>query len=245
MTDPKAQAEAFVTELETAIGASLKAAALFGSAARGEWVHGLSDVNVLLMIEDIDGALLEKAAPATQRAAKNGLAPLPIEAQAWRRAADVFAIEIADMKDSLLTLRGNDPTVGLVADPVTMRLQAERELRAKLLNLQGALLLAAGEKPRVGEVLVRSLPSFTTYLRTALRLVEQEVPTGSAEVISRGCLLVGADPGAFLDVFWARQDGGKLQAAVSDPLTNGFNTAAERLTAYIDQLATRAGGFGR
>src|SRR5690606_31107163 len=143
----------------------LRSAALFGSAARGEWIEGVSDVNVLVLVDDIDATLLERSAEATSAAVERGVMPLLMELDEWRRAGDVFCIELADMRDAHIALRGEDPAAHYNAVPSNLRLQAERELRAKLLHLHGGMLAAARDRVRLGQLLLRALPSFVTYLR--------------------------------------------------------------------------------
>jgi predicted nucleotidyltransferase len=234
MKDPRKLAEDFVTALRGALGTRLQAASLYGSAARGEWIDGLSDVNVLVLLENIDPRTLADAAPAARGALAGGLAPLPVETAEWARAADVFPIELADMKDASIPLFGDVSPNGFPADAAGMRLQAERELRAKLIQLHAGMLALAQDRKGLGEMLVRALPSFTTYLRAALRLAGKPVPRASGEVIVEGCKLTSADPAAFLRVLEARAAGGKLELNLRDPLADQFNAAAERLAAFTD-----------
>jgi predicted nucleotidyltransferase len=234
MSDPKTVAQDFIRQLQGVLGQRLHAATLFGSVARGEWVEGLSDVNVLVLLDDIHARALSDAAPAARKALSEGVRPLLMELDEWGRASDVFPIEVADMKDANQVLLGRDPTASVAIEPGSLRLQAEREMRAKLIHLHAGMLVAADDRSRLGELLVRALPSFTTYLRTALRLAGHPVPRTSAEVIPRGCALVGADPSAFLTVLQARSPRGKLEVSLQDALADQFNTAAERIAAFTD-----------
>jgi predicted nucleotidyltransferase len=232
--DPRQLAEDFVDELRTAISGRVRAAALFGSVVRNEWIEGVSDVNVLILLDDIDAPLLGRAAPAATHALARGLTPLLMELDEWRRAADVFTIELADMKDASITLYGDDPVAAPMVQHPILRLQAERELRAKLLHLHAAMLMAADDQARLGQIFIHALPSFTTYLRTALRLAQQPVPRTSRDVIESGCAVAGADPAAFLRVLDARTSGEAFEVALDEPVADQFNTAAEQLAAYID-----------
>jgi hypothetical protein len=115
-----------------------------------------------------------------------------------------------------------------------MRLQAERELRAKLLHLHGGMLIAADDPARLGQLFALALPSFTTYMRTTLRLAEKPVPADSRGVIEQACALVGADATPFLEILDARASGKAPKIRLTDPVADRFNTAATRLATYID-----------
>jgi hypothetical protein len=210
---------------------------LFGSVARGESVQGVSDINVLLLIDHIDPATLKQASPATRNWVKTAQeAPLLFEADQWVRAADVFAIEIADMRDAHEVLYGIDPLEQTHIDETAMRIQAERELRGKLLQLQTGLLVAAQTPDDVGRLLLQSIPSFTTYMRTVLRLAGQTVPPTTPAVIAAACALVGAKSHACEQVWEARTGRRALKVAVDGGMVDEYYETAEKLADYVDTL---------
>ena len=233
MKDPRQLAETFVRDVRSAAGEHLQAAALFGSAARGEWLEGVSDVNVLLLLDDIDARVLSRLSPVARKAVAGGIRPLLMERQEWRRARDVFGIELMDMRDAHVPLHGDDPTADLACETAALRLQAEHELRGKLLHLHAGMMLAEDAR-RVGQLLVHALPSFVTYLRTVLRLTGAPVPSTMREVINAGSAAIGAEPNPFLTVLEARVSGARLDAALTEPLAGQFNHNAERLAAFVD-----------
>lgn len=236
--NPRTLATSFVEELHGAVGDRLQAATLFGSAARGEWIAGVSDVNVMVLLDTLDAPLLATAAPAVRHAMEAGVVPLVMEMDEWRRAADVFTIELADMRDAHEPLHGEDPVTGPTLPASHMRLQAERELRAKLLHLHGGMLIAADDPKRLGRLFALALPSFTTYMRTTLRLADQPVPPDSRGVIRQACDLVGADAAPFLAILDARASGDAPEIRLTDSIADQFNTAATRLATYIDNFGS-------
>ena len=230
-------AQKLVNEWTTMFGTRLRSALLFGSVARGEAIEGVSDVNVLLLVDQIDAATLKKASATTRTWIRTSReAPLLFEADQWVRAADVFAIELADMRDAHETLHGSDPLAACHLDEGAMRMQAERELRGKLLQLQTGLLVAGDTPQDVGVLLTQSIPSFTTYMRTVLRLSGHEVPKRTPEVIQQACAKVSGDTAAYLRVWEARVAKTKLKVAVDDPLVDAYYDTAEKLADFVDTL---------
>ena len=235
--DPIESARKLVNDWVGLFAGRLRSALLFGSVARGEAVPGISDINVLLLIDHIDATTLKQASPATRGWMKASLeAPLLFEADQWVRAADVFAIEIADMRDAHEVLYGTDALDAARLDESAMRLQAERELRGKLLQLQTGLLVAADAPADVGRLLMQSLPSFTTYMRAVLRLAGERVPDTTPEVIERATRLVGGNADAYQQVWIARRNGGGLKLAVNDAMVDAYYDTAEKLADYVDTL---------
>jgi predicted nucleotidyltransferase len=237
MAAARQTAERFVEELSTRLGDRLTAAVLFGSVARGEAIPGVSDINLLLLFHVVDAAVLRTAAPAARRWVDAGnTAPLVLTADEWRSASDVFAIEVLDMKDAHEPLLGEDPVAGLEVQRRHLRLQAEREIRGKQVQLREGLLLVADQPSELGRLLLAALPSFTTYLRAALRLAGLPVPADTAGVIRDGCALVAADPTALEETWRARRAGTPFAAGPEDALVTGYYDAVERTAGYIDNL---------
>jgi hypothetical protein len=160
--------------------------------------------------------------------------PLLMELGEWRRAADVFSIELADMSDAHVPLLGDDPVAHHEPQSELLRLQAERELRGKLLHLHAGMLLAADDGARLGQLFIRALPSFITYMRVVLRLAGRDVPQESRQVIGEAATLVGIEGAEFMRVLRARTGREKLALNLGDPLTQNFNASAQRLADFID-----------
>lgn len=234
MKDPRKLADEFVTGLKRDLGERMRSAALFGSAARSEWVEGVSDVNVLVLVDTIDAQLLSRGSTTARDSVKRSVMPLLMELDEWRRAGDVFSIELADMRDAHVPLFGDDPVAHYTPNAGNLRLQAERELRAKLLHLHAGMLLAGDDRKRLGTLFMHSLPSFTTYMRAALRLSGKPVPPATPEVIEQACDIAGADAGSFMRVYNARTSRSKLELDLGDPLADRFNASAQQLAEYID-----------
>lgn len=231
--DAREVATKFAAEVSGALGDRLSSVVLYGSASRGEWLGSASDINVLVLVDDIGGASLAALSPVVRKFAKERVRPIVVERREWQRASDVFGIELAEMQDWHALLAGEDPLMGLLVQKPALRLQAERELRGKLLQLHLGMLLA--ESPaQLGALLLGALPALTTYFRTALRLAEQPVSPETERTLREGCALVGADPAGVLAVLQARRSGKPLELRLQDPLVDQFNTAAEQLAAYID-----------
>ena len=234
---PEQVARALVTSLQAVLNQRVECAVLYGSAARGEYVEGESNVNVMVLLDNIDTGTLSTVAPVAARWAKEGHhPPLIMEREQWRRAADVFAIELADMRDAHTPLHGVDGVATVQVASSDLRHQAERELRGKLLQLQTGLLMSAESPEAVGALLKKALPSFTTYLRAVLRLAARNLPATTPEVIRESAALVGVSPDAWLEVWQARVQHKPLKLRLTDSIVEQYHTAAEQTAVYVDNL---------
>lgn len=235
--NPRETARELVRDWKDQFGDRLRSALLFGSVARNEFVPDVSDINVLLLIDHIDAATLKKASASTRKWVRKAReAPLVFELAHWPRAADVFSIEIADMQDAHEMLHGEDPLANALINEDSMRHQAERELRGKLLQLQTGLLVAANTPAGVGKLLLNSVPSFATYLRAVLRLAGQPAPVSTVDTINHAAGHIGVNPSAVLRVWEARSKKTALKLAVDDPLVDAYYETAERTAGFVDNL---------
>ena len=197
-------------KLLVAAGDNLKALVLFGSAARGEYHERHSDLNVLCLLgrakaEDIE-ALHEAAVWWEQ---KKFPAPQIFTLEELRASADIFAIELLDMKTHHKMIYGEDFFHELEVPMQLHRLQVERELRTNWVKLRQGILLA----PRKDQVLIRlmdaSVSTFVTLFRHALVVLGQNPPAARREVVADIARLAGSSPEAFLTVLDVRE--GKRQ----------------------------------
>ena len=235
--NPREAASELTAGLRERAGPNLRSVVLHGSVARDEAVAGVSDVNVLVLLDDASPEHLRAIAPLARDWSESaGAPPLIFEDREWARAADVFAIEVADMKDAHELLYGMDPVAALEPKRNELRLQTERELRGKLLQLREGSLLAAESPTELGWLLTAALPSFTAYMRATLRLAGQPVPKDTPTVILRTAETIAGDPASFAAVWEARAAGRKLEARITDPIVADFYGLAERMADHVDRL---------
>src|SRR5271167_1649380 len=95
----EAKLSEFVGRLKSAAADNLKAVVLYGSAVTGEFAEKHSDINILCLVERAGTAELERLHDPSRWWMKQGSAvPLVFTLDELARSADVFAIEMLDMK---------------------------------------------------------------------------------------------------------------------------------------------------
>jgi hypothetical protein len=234
--DPRTIAQDVARDLARVLGQRLRGVVLYGSVARGEHVPEVSDINILVLIDDIDSAAIALAAPTAARMAEHSVNPLVLEWADRTRAADVFGIELLDMQDAHEVLHGANPFADLIVDRRALRLQAERELRSKLLGLHSGMLHALEAPELLGALLIGTLPAFVTHQRAVLRLTRQPVPGSMPGVIDAATALVGCDPAGMRAAHAARLAARPWKLSLSDPIVESYRAACERTAKYVDVL---------
>ncbi len=173
------------------------AAVLHGSAARGDFIEGRSDLNLLVVAGRLDPADLRGVAPVLSRFEREAMSPpLLIPRGEWDRAADVFPIEISDMRSGYEVLRGSDPLAPLVIRPRDLRHALEAELRGKLLRLRLDFGLYHGDQSRLAAVVGHSIGPIRVLLRATVTLAGRPTPRADDVLARETAGVTGADEGA-------------------------------------------------
>ncbi len=223
----------FLGQVDAALGGGYSAV-LYGSAARGDFVPGRSDLNLILITDDLSPASLSRLGPPFEGWRKSGYEPpLVILRSEWARATDVFPIEITDMRCGYEVLRGPDPLAGLQVAPADLRHALEREFRGKLLRLRQGYIAAAGDPAALGTLAGRSAGTFLVLLRGLLVLLGRSVPHEPVEVAAASAAAMGVDGEPLLNVVRHRAERGWR---CSPAEFEGYLDSVARAAGYLDQL---------
>ncbi len=231
------RAEDFARKLTGVYGGDLRSVVLYGSAARGEYREGASDLNLLVLLRDTSPATLRKASELARGWVGEGNPPpMMLSEDEWLRSADVFPIEYSDIRDAHRVIVGDDIVSRVEVAPEHLRHQVEAELKGKHIQLRERYLLHAGRPEELGELLVRSFSTFLVLFRSVLRLADGSAPRHPEEVVRSTAEHVGFDAAPLLEIQRARTSGGKLAPAADAPVVTGYLEAVEAVVRYVDRL---------
>ncbi len=231
MTDPKI--DEFVQKLKAAAPADLKSVILYGSAAAGEFHSKHSDFNLLCIFDRADARLIEAIHGPVEWWTKQGhRAPLVFTLEELARSADVFAIELLDMKSHHRLLFGPDILEDISVPMRYHALQVERELRTGWLRLRQATLAAPRKSKIYLELMVASFSSFAALFRHGLIALGEAPAENKREAIARIGVFAGADPDGFQAILDYRE--GKKEAREMD-----VEKTLNRYFAFVEAVADK------
>jgi predicted nucleotidyltransferase len=194
----EAKLSELVNRLKAAAGENVKAVVLYGSAVSGEFQKEHSDLNILCIVERAGAADIERLHPVAEWWMKErNPAPLIFTMEELQRSADVFAVEMVDIKRHHRMLLGTD---FLDRFDVPMRLhglQVERELRTGWLRLRQAILAAPQKKKVHLGIMMESVAAFCALFRHAMLAVGQALPGNKRESVDAAASLSGGNPAGF------------------------------------------------
>ena len=199
-----------VQKLKAAAGDNLKAVILYGSAATEEFHSKHSDLNILCLVGAADAAHLEALHGAVEWWIRRGQRPpLVFTLEELRRSADIFTIELLDMKSRHRILYGENVLAEISVPMHYHSIQVERELRTDWLRLRQAILAAPKKSKVYLELMVSSFSAFAALFRHALIALGEVPAETKREAIGRIAQFAGADPAGFQTILSLRE--GKIR----------------------------------
>ena len=233
---PEKKISEFVGRLREAGGANLESVILFGSAVAGDFHPEFSNVNLFCVLRDCSFSALQAFAPAVKWwDSQKQPPPLFMTRDEIVRSVDVFTIELIDMQQHHRVLFGEDVIAPLEIPMRLHRAQVEYELREKLILLRQRSLLATQKDQRLWELLVHSIPSFSTLFRHALIALGQPAPTSKREAVAELAKIVHFDPASIHQVLDVREHKLNTKAVEVRKLFAGYLAAIEQVTAAVDK----------
>lgn len=183
------------------------AAVLYGSAARGDWDPRHSDVNLLLVLADASPASLARLTPAVRAWHDAGFtAPLLVAHEEWARSADVFPVEITDMRLAYRVRRGEDPVAELQVKDADLRRAVEASLRGKLIRLRQAYARFGESMPTLGGFAMATVSELLVLLRCIAVLKGRDPGTDARATVAALAPELGPLEGAVAEVAGHRRD---------------------------------------
>ncbi len=177
----------FVNSLKDIFSDNLFSVLVYGSYVKGNFVPGVSDINVLILLNKPDNnAILNFGKTLHKKIKKFIITPLIITKDEFLRSADVFPIEYFDIKSRHLLIYGEDIIEKLELKKTNLRHQIEDRLRGSLVSLRQVLVASKGKRYILKKYLL-NWPGLYNALFRGLLILEDEknIPDGSFELLER------------------------------------------------------------
>lgn len=223
-------------EIRGRMGTGLISVVLYGSAAGADFHPGVSDINLLLLVERITRLELEALRELVRRFRRVRLAvPLLLTPEDVRDSLDVFPIEFLEFKEKRKVLHGPDFLENTEIGLGNLRHECEHELRGRLIRLRQSFMEGRPTKAFLRGLLLSAHQSNVPAFRAALRLKRVSPPLGRDEIFSELSREFHLDHAVF-----ARLQALRLDPKVTDRellgLFERYGTEVEKLVQAVDQL---------
>jgi hypothetical protein len=198
-----------------------------------------SKYNILIVLEKIGPADLRNAHACVREWVRSGN-PLPVyfTAREIDDAADVFPIEFYQMSIARKVLYGPDVLANIEVRAEDLRVQAEFELRSKLIQLRRAYIPASASVDGLKRLMGDSLSSFTALFSAVLIVKGTKAPATKREILRLTAQHLGIDGLPFEKVLNIREDNfsEKLNEKSANELFGQYMAGIEEVINAVDAV---------
>jgi hypothetical protein len=232
--DPMEAAKESVAAARTAVGERLLAAALYGSAARGEFDSAHSDVNVIFIFTTLGTPELEALRHANRVWARHRVVrPLLLTRASLDQSQDTFPLEYLLLREWHRTLHGPDLFATLGVERAALRSEVERVLRAQVLGLAVSYVALAHTPAGARHWASQASRSIGASASGLLHLVGESIPARRGELAERCAARFGVDKDALRALLTRDRERPRLEAT---RLLDSGRLLVERLLEAAEQL---------
>ena len=235
--DIQKRLQTYVKDVTGVFGEQLEGILLYGSAARGEFFPGRSNLNILLLVSSYDSAVLKQYSAVHRQWSKEQiLAPLFLTEEELHRSAAVFPLEFLEIQEQHRVLGGRDPFIGFHVKTDRLREAVVQGLMSHVLRLRQRYVEGGGGEEATTILLPLSITATLPLLRGVQRLLGRPVLSHSDAVIEDVAAQLKLDLQGLLDCWLLKR--GQITPGLHEVprLFDRYLQAATLLARAVEQL---------
>jgi hypothetical protein len=228
----------YVKDVKGVFGEQLEGMLLYGSAVRGEFLPGRSNLNILLLVSSYDSAVLKQYSALHRQWSKEQIVvPLFLTEEELRMSAAVFPLEFLEIQEQHRVLGGRDPFIGFHVKADRLREAVVQGLMSHLLRLRQRYVEGGGSDDATTILLPLSITSTLPLLRGLQRLLGRPVLSQSDAVIKDVAEQLKLDLHGLLDALLLKR--GQISPGPQEVprLFDRYLQAATALARAVEQLS--------
>lgn len=227
----------FSDDMKSVYETDLISIILYGSAARGDYIPGKSDINFLVILTETGIKSIDRTFDLLKKWKKRAVTtPLFLSPEYIKSSLDSFPLEFWDMQKFHQIVYGEDLLRGLDIRRSDLRLQCEREVKGKLLHLRQNFLNSERKAERLHMLLVHSVPGFSTIFNALLFLKNETTQNSRQDIFLNTAKVFELDRDVFEKILRLRYEKLKLKKDELLTLTRAFIEEIRKLSQQVDQL---------
>lgn len=212
---------------------------LVGSVLTEDYIEKVSDINSIIVLQDMDLKFLDILAPLGKKYRKKGIsAPLLMTPDYIQKSLDVFPIEFLNFQLNHHTLLGEDILSDLEIDRGDLKRQCEREVKGKLIWLRQGYISSMGNRRMLSTNIIRQFTGYMPLFRSLIRLLGEDPPVNRKDVVAVLSRLTGTETDIFEDTYAMKRKKLKPTFEQLQTLFEKYYQATERLLEVIYGIET-------
>jgi predicted nucleotidyltransferase len=227
----------FTHDYQEIYGTDLLSIVLYGSGARGDYIPGRSDLNFLIVLTEEGIKGLHRAFQVVAKWHRRRVAtPLFMTQEYINTSLDTFPLELLNIKRDYRVVWGKNPLGKVRIRKRPLRLQLEREVKGKLLQLREAYLTSEGRGRSLVAVASQSLTAFLSIFQGILYLREKETPHQRGAIIKAIVAETGLTAEPFEQLLEIKEGKTKLSVKKMKDLMESYIEEIRRLAFWVDEM---------
>jgi len=149
---------------------------------------------------------------------------------------DSYPIEFLNMKRNYVLVFGEDILKELTFNRSALRLQAERELKGKILLLRVRYLETEGKGEKIKDLLEVSITAFLSIFNALLELKGLDVPSGRSKAVETFAGAFAVNPEAFLKCVEIKEGRGKFPLSEMEGIFENYLKELLHISDVVDGM---------
>lgn len=227
----------FANKLIGELGDNILSIFVYGSAAGINYHHGISNINVAVVLKNLDFSALNEGRHVVKWGHKHKIAtPLFLTREYLLNSLDVFPIEYSEMKQQHRVVYGEDIFDALEIPTADIRLLCEQQVKGKLLRLRQAYLEIGPQGGVLKKLLQAALNDLVPAFRQLLILKDQHPSNLKEDMFEQLAKEFSLDVHPFLSINQDKHQRSLMAADHVEAHFQNFLVQLENLSARIDSL---------
>jgi hypothetical protein len=162
--------------------------------------------------------------------------PLFMSREFIATSLDTFPLEFLNIKLHYRVVWGEDPLAAIKIQQKQLRLQLEREVKAKFFQLRKAYLASEGRGRHLVILASQSLTAFLSIFQGILYLRDREIPQDRVDLIKTTAGETGLAAEPFVRLLEVKEGRVKIRSKALRGLIEGYIEEVMRLALWVDKI---------
>jgi predicted nucleotidyltransferase len=209
---------------------------IVGSAVTPDFKEKSSDINTVIILNKMSFDFIKFLAPLGKKYGKKKIAaPLIMTEEYIQNSLDVFPIEFHDFRLIHRTVVGEDILDSLKINKSNLRLQCEREIKARLVGIRQNYISSLGDKKYLLGILSQSIVGCMPVIRAIVYLLGQEPPIKRHDAVRKFQELTSIEADILEKILAIRANVIKPSGEDIHHIFEQYYSVLERIGNFIDE----------
>lgn len=226
-----------IVEIQKVLGERLMSVILYGSGASEESSTYNSDVNLIVITDELYASDLKNCSKAISKwVATGNPAPIFLSKEEWIASTDIYPMEYADIKDRHRVLYGQNLVENIAFSRENLRLQCELETKNLLMRFRQSYLINSRNMKILKTSFIPIIKSCMAIFKAILRLQEIEIPCSPSEITDKAAELSQINKELFKKLLLYKEKQYNLKDKEITSISEELIDSLDKLLKYTDKL---------